>query len=208
MTQRDKQKFLIKTIDVIKTYFEIDEMEDYRIFFNNGYKTKMGFNDLNQNYVDIFIEYDNLYYSFIDKKYNAKKIVQELCNQQYKETMRRKPTKQVATKCGFSQSEAWWNDYKIFLNDKRFIEQEEPIRDLTAKLEAVTEKLKDLDKKVSNVLNTDHDQLPRYESESKKGINGLITMDLCDENVTDVKKNIFVPFDELITTKERVQEIY
>ncbi len=99
-------------------------MQAYYIFFNNGIKLKMDIDSQNQNPNDIFIEHDNLYFSFVEKTC-SKIIVQELCNSQHKNISKQSVQ---GSNCKDSPGATWWNDYNAFLNNKRFIEQEEIIK--------------------------------------------------------------------------------
>jgi hypothetical protein len=198
----DKQQFINKTIATIKTYFEFDDdMKAYHIFFNNGIKLKMGFDNKNRIMNDIFIQYDNLYFSFIDKTCD-KIIVQELCNSQNKN--RNKQSVQ-GSNCKETLGARWWNDYIAFFNNKRFIEQEEIIKELTAKLKLSSEKIDNLVQELTlksfeNEIEK-NDKPPKYDSEFGGQCSEVINL---DDNITKTEKSvIIVPFDRLMATNEQ-----
>lgn len=198
----NEQKLLNKIIETIKTYFELEnEKEAFYIYYNNGIWHKM-WNDPNREVIDIFIQYDNLYFSFIiyetvvngdgrtkkkgtEKKCTKKKIieeeddeeceegdeeqeesiipaekitikkiiVQELLNSQQKdETLRQMSYYANQTRNGIT----WLDEYDVYVNNKRYTEQQKVINELTMNLERLQMEFitfkKDMDEKVMELM--------------------------------------------------------
>src|SRR5438445_13252187 len=88
----NEHKTLNKIIETIKDYFGCDnDKQAYEIYFDN-FRKKLCPDELYlynsiKNVTDIFIQYNNLYFSSTDG------IVQELCNSQHKSYYKNSVTK-------------------------------------------------------------------------------------------------------------------
>lgn len=132
---KEKQKSLIQNIETIKTYFEInDEMKAFFIYYNY-FKSKMYQCDKSE----IFIHDNNLYFYFVNKECESDNI-KKLCDLHDKEFM-----KQVILNCCKDEPETnaiWWNEYKFYQNDNRYMKLSETIDSLTQSLEKLQTEFK------------------------------------------------------------------
>ncbi len=88
----------------------------------------MEFDNPNKILIDIFIKDDNLYFSSIDKMQSQNTYVKIL----YCDKKKSKQCLDKVFKCKLSDT-SWFENYKLYLNDKRFIEQYRIIIDFDSK---------------------------------------------------------------------------
>lgn len=126
-------KSIQNLIKIIKTFFEINEIQAYYLYFNH-YKSKLSPIDK----CDIFIHENKLYYSFT---LCDNQLIRELCESENKDVIR-----QMAILCTDHEKskDVWWYEYNIYLNELRCIKQSEIIRDLMSRLEKLELKLENI----------------------------------------------------------------
>ena len=86
MTQQDEQRFVSRTFDVLKEYFDTErDPRCYHIFFLCGLKTMMNLGQLVKYPVEVFVKHDNLYISFVNIHNNNQPEIIRLYDSEQKE---------------------------------------------------------------------------------------------------------------------------
>lgn len=118
----EEHKILNKVIQTIKDYFEFDnEMQAYYLYFNS-IRVKLcpikPYNEI-KNVTDIFVQYNNLYFSVIDGS------VHELWNSQQKNGQKLDNN----YKYNYNGT-LWYDNYTKYLHNCRCLKQEELVQEL------------------------------------------------------------------------------
>lgn len=145
---------LDKTIEMIKIFFDLDDyVKAFCVFYYAGIGSMMGlcpydpeqglenFSPGEIDLNDIYIEQDILYFSY---RVNDELRIQKLCDSKsaaYHQML-------WQAYCNDSKTADWWLRYDMFLTNKRVIEQEKLINELTTRVEMFEGMFKDLNQRI------------------------------------------------------------